>query len=92
MKMTPVDWKPHPDTRPAKDDRAEAIRTAQAAGPQITIPVPAAGAKADFPSLTGDTMRGLGPEHDGLAKAEQTVMTPTPQTAPIPTPPRKRPS
>jgi hypothetical protein len=46
-----------PDTRPAKDDRADAIRDAQASSPEITTP--ALAKPTSFPSLDGDTLGGL---------------------------------
>jgi hypothetical protein len=50
-----------PDTRPSLDDRAEAIRQAQASGPPVTAPPPNPANPASFPSVDGDTMSGLRP-------------------------------
>jgi hypothetical protein len=55
MQPTLVDSRP--DTRPARDDRADAIREAQSTSPTITAPPPAK--PTSFPSVDGDTLGGL---------------------------------
>jgi hypothetical protein len=55
LRATLVDTKA--DTRPAKDDRADAIRDAQTTSPAITAPAPAG--PTSYPSVDGDTLGGL---------------------------------
>ncbi|MDB5433596.1 MAG: hypothetical protein JWP35_4712 [Caulobacter sp.] len=79
LRATEVDWHPTPDTRPSPGDRAGAIRDAQATNTPITSPPPTTGAPADFPSLNGDTMRGINPVRDDAA-----ALTPPANAAGVP--------
>lgn len=79
LRATQIDWHPTPDTRPSPGDRAGAIRDAQATNTPITSPPPTAGAPADFPSLNGDTMRGINPARDDAA-----ALTPPASAAGVP--------
>lgn len=74
--VDPVAWRPSKDTRPAQDDRADAIREAQATNPEVTAP---ADRTAAFPSVSGDTVGGMGQASQRVtAVAPRALTTPKP--------------